>query len=71
MAAYVRRRLGPAAAGGVEPRVVRLDRYGLVVSLGDRVARLAFPRPVRDRDDLAALLHPVLCRRCADVPDAG
>ncbi|MEV4708237.1 DUF2470 domain-containing protein [Actinoplanes sp. NPDC049316] len=64
MAAYVRRRLGPAARSGDEPRVVRLDRYGFVVRMGARLARLAFPRPVADRHDLAHLLHPVLCHRC-------
>jgi hypothetical protein len=66
MSSYVRRQLGPAARPGDEPRVVRLDRYGFVVNLGSRLARLAFPRPVRDRADLAHLLHPVLCHRCAE-----
>ena len=28
------------------------------------LARLAFPRAVKDRHDLAHLLHPVLCHRC-------
>jgi uncharacterized protein DUF2470 len=65
MSDYVRRQLGPAAATGDDPRVVRLDRYGFLVRMGDRLARLAFPRPVTDRQDLAHLLHPVLCRRCA------
>lgn len=65
MSDYVRRQLGSAAREHDQPRVVRLDRYGFVVTLGDRLARLAFPRPVRDRADLAHLLHPVLCRRCA------
>ncbi len=64
MAAYVRRQLGPAARPGDEPRVVRMDRYGFLVRLGDRLARLSFPRPVTDRHDLARLLHPVLCHRC-------
>jgi len=64
MAAYVRRQLGPAAHPDDEPRVVRLDRYGFVVRLGARLARLSFPRPVTDRHDLAHLLHPVLCHRC-------
>ena len=64
MSDYVRRQLGPAARPGDEPRVVRLDRYGFMVRLGDRLARLAFPRPVTDRHDLAHLLHPVLCHRC-------
>jgi hypothetical protein len=65
MSAYVRRQLGPAVQPKAEPRVVRLDRYGFVVRLDDRLARLAFPRPVADRHDLAHLLHPVLCHRCA------
>jgi uncharacterized protein DUF2470 len=65
MGAYVRRRLGPAAQPAGEPTVVRLDRYGFVVRLDDRLARLAFPRPVTDRHDLAHLLHPVLCHRCS------
>jgi hypothetical protein len=65
MSAYVRRRLGPAVQPKAEPRVVRMDRYGFVVRLDDRLARLAFPRPVADRHDLAHLLHPVLCHRCA------
>jgi hypothetical protein len=67
MSGYVRRRLGPAARAGDEPRVVRIDRYGFMVRLGDRLARLAFPRAVTDRHDLADLLHPVLCRRCSAV----
>lgn len=65
MAGYVRRRLGPAARPGDQPRVVRLDRYGFVVRVGARLARLSFPRPAADRHDLAHLLHPVLCNRCA------
>lgn len=65
MGDYVRRQLGPAAKPEDEPKVVRLDRYGFMVRLGDRLARLAFPRPVTDRHDLAHLLHPVLCHRCS------
>jgi hypothetical protein len=61
---YVRGRLGPAAGPADVPEVVRLDRYGFLVRIGDRLARLAFPRPVKDRHDLAHLLHPVLCHRC-------
>jgi hypothetical protein len=65
MAGYLRRRLGPAAADpAAEPRVVRLDRYGMLVRTGARLARVAFPRAVADRHDLAHLLHPVLCHRC-------
>jgi hypothetical protein len=65
MAAYVRRHLGPAAQPAGEPKVVRLDRYGFVVRLDERLARMAFPRPVTDRHDLAHVLHPVLCHRCS------
>nr|WP_296069366.1 DUF2470 domain-containing protein [uncultured Actinoplanes sp.] len=64
MSAYVRRQLGSRFQPEAEPRVVRMDRYGLLVRLDDRLARLAFPRPVTDRHDLAHLLHPVLCARC-------
>ena len=64
MSAYVRRRLGSAFQPKGEPRVVRMDRYGFLVRLDDKLARLAFPRPVTDRHDLAHLLHPVLCHRC-------
>jgi hypothetical protein len=64
MSAYVRKHLGPAAQPVAEPRVVRMDRYGFMVRLDDRLARMAFPRPVTDRHDLAHLLHPVLCHRC-------
>jgi hypothetical protein len=71
MGDYVRRQLGPAAAAGDDPRVVRLDRYGFLVRLGDRLARLAFPRPVTDRHDLAHLLHPILCHRCGTSPARG
>ncbi len=64
MTGHLRRQLGPAAGAGGDPRVVRLDRYGMLVRVGDRFARLAFPRAVTDRHDLAHLLHPVLCHRC-------
>ncbi|MGI5215150.1 DUF2470 domain-containing protein [Plantactinospora sp. CA-290183] len=71
VARFVLRQLGrsaePSTLDGSAPRIVRLDRYGLVVDLGRPDARcrarLAFPRPVRDQADLATLLHPVLCRR--------
>ncbi len=66
MSAYVRKHLGPAAQPRTEPQVVRMDRYGFMVRLDDRLARMAFPRPVADRHDLAHLLHPVLCHRCGD-----
>ncbi|HET6529948.1 MAG TPA: DUF2470 domain-containing protein [Actinoplanes sp.] len=64
LAAYLRRRLGPAAHRSGDPCVVRLDRYGFLVRIGDRLDRVSFPRAVRDRHDLAHLLHPVLCHRC-------
>lgn len=67
MSAYVRRQLGSAFQPKGEPRVVRMDRYGFLVRLDDKLARLAFPRPVADRHDLAHLLHPVLCHRCGSV----
>ncbi|MGW4465863.1 DUF2470 domain-containing protein [Micromonospora sp. NPDC004704] len=67
IAEFVLRQLGEPAArhrSGPPPRVVRLDRYGFVVMLGEPGsryrARLAFPRPVRDHADLVQLLHPVL-----------
>lgn len=65
MSAYVRKHLGRAAQPVAEPRVVRMDRYGFVVRLDDRLARMAFPRPVTGRHDLAHLLHPALCHRCS------
>ena len=73
---FIRRQFGshapPAEAGGPPPRVVRLDRYGLVVALGGHAppsrARLAFPRPMRDHADLVRFLHPVICRRAGAVP---
>lgn len=64
---YLRRQLGLADGGGhAVPRVVRIDRYGLVVTYGRpgarRRARLTFPHPVADHAELARLLHPMLCR---------
>jgi hypothetical protein len=66
MSAYVRRQLGSTFQPKAEPQVVRMDRYGFMVRLDDKLARLSFPRPVSDRHDLAHLLHPVLCHRCTD-----
>ncbi|MEV4348957.1 DUF2470 domain-containing protein [Actinoplanes sp. NPDC049596] len=66
MSAYVRRQLGSTFQPKAEPQVVRMDRYGFMVRLDEKLARLAFPRPVTDRHDLAHLLHPVLCHRCGD-----
>ena len=79
VADFIRRQLGEHAGsaepGSPAPRVVRLDRYGLVVALGSYVApyraRLAFPRPIRDHADLAQLLHPVICRRGRDGADGA
>ncbi|WP_328344459.1 DUF2470 domain-containing protein [Micromonospora sp. NBC_00421] len=60
--AYLRRRLDLTDD---EPRVVRLDRYGLVVAYGRpgdrRRARLPFPHPVTHPAQLPHLLHPMLC----------
>ncbi|MFV2009212.1 MULTISPECIES: DUF2470 domain-containing protein [unclassified Micromonospora] len=68
MTAFIRRQLRDAGHRSLagDPQVVRMDRYGFVVALGPHGprARLAFPAPVRDRAELARLLHPVLCRRC-------
>ncbi|MGN9775680.1 DUF2470 domain-containing protein [Micromonospora sp. H33] len=65
---YLRRQFGLADGG----RVVRIDRYGLVVAYGrpgaPRRARLVFPQPVADRAELVRLLHPMLCPH-ADATD--
>ncbi|MDG4832065.1 DUF2470 domain-containing protein [Solwaraspora sp. WMMD1047] len=76
IADFIRRQLGASAervpAGSPEPRVVRMDRYGLLVALGaytaPRWARLAFPRPLCGHADLVRLLHPVICRRGREHP---
>jgi hypothetical protein len=67
VAPHFRRLLAEAGLACRAPRAVRLDRYGFVVDTGcpaadprDRWVRLNFPRQVRDRDDLAHLLHPLL-----------
>lgn len=68
---YLRRQLGlTEQTPDGPPRVVRIDRYGLVVILGRpgarRRVRLAFPGPVADPDELAGLLpslrHPAEAR---------
>lgn len=63
--AYLRHRLDLSG----QPRVVRLDRYGLVVAHGGpgdrRRVRLAFGHPVADPAELSRLLHPMLCPRAA------
>ncbi|MDG4765381.1 DUF2470 domain-containing protein [Solwaraspora sp. WMMD406] len=75
MTAFIRRQLRDAGHRSRydDPRVVRLDRYGFVVALGPNGprARLAFPTPVGDRAELARLLHPVLCQRCANPATAA
>ncbi|MER7460451.1 DUF2470 domain-containing protein [Micromonospora sp. NPDC126480] len=62
LSAYLRRQLGLGEAGAA-PRVVRVDRYGLLVAYGrrGRRVRLAFPQPLAGSGDLARVLHPVLC----------
>ncbi|MFF5178453.1 DUF2470 domain-containing protein [Micromonospora sp. NPDC000316] len=70
MTDYLRQQLGlTEQAPDGPPRVVRIDRYGLVVALGRpgarRRVRLAFPCPVDGLDELDGLL-PTL-RRPADA----
>jgi hypothetical protein len=61
---YLAGRLAAAGLPGTTPRPVRLDRYGLQVlpypTWPGQPVRVSFARPVRDRSDLARLLHPVL-----------
>ncbi|MFC4020251.1 DUF2470 domain-containing protein [Micromonospora sp. GCM10011542] len=64
LTAYLRRQLGlTEQAPDGPPRVVRIDRYGMVVALGRpgarRRVRLAFPHPVADPAELARLLPPL------------
>jgi hypothetical protein len=71
---FLRERLDEAGhrPGDDLPRVVRIDRYGLTVAVGDTYrARLPFPRAVRDRPDLARMLHPVLCPNCGSLRGNG
>ncbi|MFJ8691262.1 DUF2470 domain-containing protein [Micromonospora wenchangensis] len=67
VAAHLRRQL--ALPGTESPRVVRIDRYGLLVVHGRpgalRRTRVGFARPVADVDELSRLLHPMLCPRQA------
>ncbi|MEH1169415.1 DUF2470 domain-containing protein [Micromonospora sp. CPCC 205539] len=68
---YLRRQLGlTEQTPDGPPRVVRIDRYGLVVALGRpgarRRVRLAFPGPVADPAELGRLLPPL--RSPATVP---
>lgn len=47
-------------------RVVRVDRYGLVVATGPATyRRVRLPRAVASTGDLATLLHPLLCGACS------
>ncbi|MDT0529528.1 DUF2470 domain-containing protein [Micromonospora sp. DSM 115977] len=67
VAGYLRRQLGLADGGtDTAPRVVRIDRYGLLVVHGRpgarRRVRLAFPRPLDCQAELTRLLHPLVCR---------
>ncbi|MEU6075194.1 DUF2470 domain-containing protein [Micromonospora sp. NPDC047074] len=67
VAGYLRRQLGLAGdAPDTAPRVVRIDRYGLLVSHGRpgarRRVRLEFPRPLAGQAELARILHPLVCR---------
>ncbi|MFG1870896.1 DUF2470 domain-containing protein [Micromonospora arborensis] len=62
--AYLRRQLGlTEQTPDGPPRVVRIDRYGLVVALGRpgarRRIRLAFPGPIADPAELPQLLPPL------------
>ncbi|GAB3941085.1 DUF2470 domain-containing protein [Micromonospora vulcania] len=68
---YLRRQLGlTEQTPDGPPRVVRIDRHGLVVVLGRpgarRRIRLAFPHPLADPADLTRLLTP--SRHPASVP---
>ncbi|MEV4467179.1 DUF2470 domain-containing protein [Micromonospora echinofusca] len=70
VAGYLRRQLGLAdGAGDAAPRVVRIDRYGLLVTHGRpgarRRVRLAFPRPLRCQAELTRLLHPMVGRHAS------
>ncbi|GAA1666414.1 hypothetical protein GCM10009830_10090 [Glycomyces endophyticus] len=67
---YLCRLLGEATAfADGPPQVMRLDRYGFVVDLGERSGelgrgrwvRLEFARAVTGQHDLAHLMHPILC----------
>ncbi|WP_112134075.1 DUF2470 domain-containing protein [Glycomyces dulcitolivorans] len=69
---YLCRLLGEATAfADGPPQVMRLDRYGFVVDLGERSGelgrgrwvRLEFARAVKSQHDLAHLMHPILCAR--------
>lgn len=66
VAEFLRRQLGSRVTAGDPPaRVVRLDRYGMLVAAGPAgrrfVARLGFPRVVGDHAELARLLRLATC----------
>jgi hypothetical protein len=66
---HLRQALGFAGVPGRgTPKAVRLDRYGFTVDSGrspkEPWYRLEFTRPVRDRHELARVLHPVLFPQC-------
>ena len=67
VAGHLRRQL--KLSGAESPRVVRIDRYGLLVAYGrpgaTRRARVSFAGPVADVAELSRLLHPMLCPRQA------
>ncbi|MFI7514266.1 DUF2470 domain-containing protein [Micromonospora echinofusca] len=69
VAGYLCRQLGLADAGDAAPRVVRIDRYGLLVTHGRpgarRRVRLAFPRPLQCQAELTRLLPPLVCRHAS------
>jgi len=55
-----------------DPRkVLRIDRYGIVLGTGGSRSylRVVLPRPVRDATDFALALHPLFCDRCYGDPD--
>ncbi|WFE32678.1 DUF2470 domain-containing protein [Micromonospora sp. WMMD975] len=65
VAGHLRQRL--KLSGDESPRVVRIDRYGLLVAYGrpgaTRRIRLGFERPVAGVTELSRLLHPMVCAR--------
>ncbi|MEU1887550.1 DUF2470 domain-containing protein [Micromonospora rifamycinica] len=67
VAGYLCRQLRLSAAEA--PRVVRIDRYGLLVAHGrpgaTRRTRVGFARPVADVAELSRVLHPMVCPRQA------
>ncbi|MGN9765041.1 DUF2470 domain-containing protein [Micromonospora sp. SD12] len=68
VAGYLCRQLG-LGDGDAAPRVVRIDRYGLLVTHGRpgarRRVRLAFPRPLQCQAELTRFLHPLVCHHAS------